>query len=93
MFIDEGRLASRIRHPNVVSTLDVVALEDELCLVMEYVPGESLARLESEAAKRDHYLPIGVAAAVVHGVLQGLHAAHEAGSESDIPPCLSRSVH
>jgi serine/threonine protein kinase len=27
MFLDEARLAARIRHPNVVSTIDVVALE------------------------------------------------------------------
>src|SRR5215472_1827066 len=45
MFLDEARLAARIRHPNVVSTLDVVATEGELFVVMEYVPGESLARL------------------------------------------------
>ncbi len=35
MFLDEARLAARIRHPNVVSTLDVVALEGELFLVMD----------------------------------------------------------
>ncbi|HQK17712.1 MAG TPA: hypothetical protein PLJ27_09660, partial [Polyangiaceae bacterium] len=29
MFIDEARLAARIRHPHVVPTLDVVALEGE----------------------------------------------------------------
>src|SRR5512135_2842494 len=45
MFLDEARLAARIRHPNVVSTLDVVALEGELFIVMDYVEGESLARL------------------------------------------------
>ena len=45
MFLDEARLAARIRHPNVIGTLDVVALaEDELFLVMEYVHGESLCR-------------------------------------------------
>src|SRR5438105_10953531 len=43
MFLDEARLAARIRHPNVVSTLDVVSIDDELFLVMEYVHGESLA--------------------------------------------------
>src|SRR5260221_14338647 len=41
MFIDEARLAGRIPHPNVVSTLDVVAEGAELFLAMEYVPGES----------------------------------------------------
>ncbi|WP_206683421.1 protein kinase, partial [Salmonella enterica] len=30
MFLDEARLASRIHHPNVVSTLDVVNDDGEL---------------------------------------------------------------
>src|SRR5205809_4289494 len=45
MFLDEARLASRIQHPNVVTTLDVVNLPSEVFLVMEYVQGESLSRL------------------------------------------------
>src|SRR5215471_16677482 len=45
MFLDEAMLAARICHPNVVPTLDVVAAENELFLVMEYVQGESLASL------------------------------------------------
>jgi len=52
MFLDEARLAARIQHPNVVSTLDVVALEGELFLVMDYVQGESLARLVRKALER-----------------------------------------
>src|SRR4051794_11205505 len=42
MFLDEGRLVARIHHPNVVQTLDVIATEGEVFLVMEYVFGESL---------------------------------------------------
>ena len=45
MFLDEARLAARIRHPNVVSTLEIVSIEDELFLVMDYVHGDSLGRL------------------------------------------------
>jgi eukaryotic-like serine/threonine-protein kinase len=44
MLLDEARLAARIRHPNVVSTLDVVFEAGELLLVMDYVEGESLSR-------------------------------------------------
>ncbi len=51
MFLDEARLAARIRHPNVVGTLDVVALSGELFLVMEYVQGESFARLMKGRAR------------------------------------------
>ena len=81
MFVDEARLAARVQHPNVVSTLDVVATDGELFLVMEYVRGESLARLQSEAQGRGERIPPRVACAIVIGVLQGLHAAHEAKSE------------
>src|ERR1700712_4018298 len=45
MFIGEARLASRIRHPNVVPTLDVVVDQNDVFLVMEYVPGEALSAL------------------------------------------------
>ena len=54
MFLDEARLCGRIRHPNVVPTLDVVATEGELFLVMEYVAGESLAKLLKTACAAQH---------------------------------------
>ncbi|MEJ7731049.1 MAG: protein kinase [Polyangiaceae bacterium] len=86
MFLDESRIAARIRHPNVVQTTDVIAAGDELFLVMEYVEGESLVRL-----LRAHCRcgvgppPRAVVAAVIHGVLHGLHAAHQARSERGEP--------
>ena len=85
MFLDEARLASRIRHPNVVPTLDVVNLEDELFLVMEYVHGDSLARLQRFARAHNEQIPIEVAVGVINHALHGLHAAHEAKSERGTP--------
>ena len=77
MFIEEARLAARIRHPNVVQTLDVVATEGELFLVLEYVQGESLSQL-LRATRIVGPVPVPIACAIVCGVLNGLHAAHEA---------------
>src|SRR5580765_3279517 len=37
MFLDEARLAARVQHPNVVATIDVVANDGELFLIMDYV--------------------------------------------------------
>jgi serine/threonine protein kinase len=85
MFLDEARLAARIQHPNVVSTLDVVALEGELLLVLEYVHGEALAHLLRAARKTKKPLPLKIVAAIVSGMLHGLHAAHEARSENGDP--------
>ncbi len=85
MFLDEARLAARVRHPNVVSILDVVQLETELFLVLDYVEGESLSRVLRAARKRKEVAPLAVAVAVIEGSLQGLHAAHEAVDEHGRP--------
>ena len=81
MFLDEARLASRIQHPNVVATVDVVEMTGELLLVMEYVAGEALSKLIRAAGRRGDYLPFDIVSASIVGMLHGLHAAHEAKSE------------
>jgi eukaryotic-like serine/threonine-protein kinase len=85
MFVDEARLAARIRHPNVVSILDVVASEGELFLVMELVNGESLAQLLRVARSRGELLRPDVVAGILVGALHGLQAAHDATSELGEP--------
>jgi serine/threonine protein kinase len=85
MLLDEARLAGRISHPNVASVLDVVAEDGELCLVMDYLQGESLARLNAAARARGVVIPPRIACAILCGVLRGLHAAHEACSEQGEP--------
>lgn len=85
MFLDEAKLAARVHHPHVAATLDVVALRGELFLVMEYVQGESLARLMQEASKANRPMPPRVAATIIHQALQGLHAAHEAVDDGGSP--------
>ena len=81
MFTDEARLASRVQHPNVVSTLDVVQRDDELFLVLEYIHGETLAQL----LRRAESVPPAIASAIMSGTLHGLHAAHEATDERGNP--------
>jgi serine/threonine-protein kinase len=85
MFIDEARLASRIRHPNVVATLDVIDSDGEIALVMDYVHGESLAKLSEAAEEREERVPLPIAAAILIDALHGLHAAHEATGEDGRP--------
>jgi eukaryotic-like serine/threonine-protein kinase len=85
MFLDEARLVARIRHPNVVQTIDVVAEGSELFLVMEYVHGESLLKLLQVSAKAGTLVPIPIASAILAATLHGLHEAHEARSETGEP--------
>jgi len=81
MFFDEARLAARIAHPNVVATLDVVAVDDEVFLVMDYVRGASLAQLIRTVRRRAERVQPLIGAGVVSGMLHGLHAAHEARND------------
>ncbi len=85
MFLDEARVASRVRHPNVVATFDVVIEGAEIFLVMDYVPGETLSRLLRISASRRAHVPPAIAVNVALGALAGLHAAHEATTEQGAP--------
>jgi serine/threonine-protein kinase len=85
MFLDEARLVARIRHVNVVATLEVVAEGDDYCIVMEYVPGASLLALLRARQAGGRPMPVAATVAIVCGMLRGLHAAHEARSETGEP--------
>jgi len=81
---DEARIASRVRHPNVVQPLDVVAERGDVLYVMEYVHGVALAQL-LDTARTDTSkpcIPREVTVAVMLDVLSALHAAHEAKDET-----------
>ena len=82
MFIDEARIAARVRHPNVVQTLDVGAIDGELFVVMDYVVGEPLSRLFRGASASGKLLDPGLVARIMVDVLHGLHAAHDAKNEA-----------
>jgi serine/threonine-protein kinase len=85
MFLDEARLAARIRHPNVVSTIDIGSGEGGMFLVMEYVNGESLATLIKDAILRGERVPTFLALRIVIDALYGLHAAHTATDDNGTP--------
>jgi eukaryotic-like serine/threonine-protein kinase len=70
----EAWLGSHVRHPNVVPVLDLVDASGKLFLVMEFVLGDTMARL----LRKSGMMPVNVAVAVLSDVLYGLHAAHTA---------------
>jgi serine/threonine-protein kinase len=86
MFLDEARLAARIRHMNVVPTLDISdSPGDGYFLVMEYIEGNHLGALLGRAAKRGERLPQPFVCRVLIDALQGLGAAHHLTDEGGKP--------
>ena len=82
MFLDEARLAFQIAHPNVCAVVDFGEAGGEYYLAMEYLVGESLARLMNRCAKAPDALGSAPAvfrlARIVADACAGLHAAHSA---------------
>jgi eukaryotic-like serine/threonine-protein kinase len=85
MFLDEARIAARIHHPNVVPILEVGASPVGYYLVMEYIEGDTLARLLARAASTGKKLPVPIALRVAIDMLSGLHAAHELHDDQNQP--------
>lgn len=84
MFLDEARLAARIRHPNVVATLDVED-DEHLYIVMEYVEGDRLLAFLRHSAKTGEKIAPAIATRVAMDTLSALHAAHELTDDDGSP--------
>ncbi|HJK95042.1 MAG TPA: serine/threonine-protein kinase [Polyangiaceae bacterium LLY-WYZ-15_(1-7)] len=76
MFLDEARLAARLNHPNVVQTYEVGDVEGLHFLTMEYLEGQSLARVLRHLRRLEQPMPLAVGVRLFIEVLDGLQYAH-----------------
>jgi len=75
-FITEARAASRLNHPNSVAVIDFGKTEDgQLYLVMEFLRGKDLARIQYEEGP----LQFRRIASILRQVLAALSEAHHLG--------------
>jgi eukaryotic-like serine/threonine-protein kinase len=75
-FIREVRVASTIRHPNVIRVFGAGEREDGVpYMVLEFLFGESIGEL----LRRDGSVELGFALPLLHKAASGLAAAHRAG--------------
>jgi serine/threonine protein kinase len=83
-FRREAEIASRLRHPNVITIYDFGRAQDGTCYyVMELLEGESLR----EQVKRDGPMSLRRAVDVIEQACRGLAHAHEQGAvHRDIKP-------
>jgi eukaryotic-like serine/threonine-protein kinase len=74
MFLDEGRIAARLSHPNLCPVFELGQDRGELFLVMDYLDGVAWEVLAA-AAPRDRR-GLALAAGVLAQACDGLHHAH-----------------
>ncbi|HEY1433984.1 MAG TPA: protein kinase [Thermoanaerobaculia bacterium] len=68
-------LARKVTHENVCRVYDLVEIEGEEFVSMEYLPGKTLKELE----EREKTLALGRGLAIAKGICNGLAAAHRIG--------------
>lgn len=71
----EARLAANLHHPRVVAVHDLLLVDEQPVVVMEYVDGESLATLIRRTGASDVVSTIGIG----RDIALALTAAHAAG--------------
>ncbi len=76
-FLNEARVASRLSHPNVVQIMDVGQEDGRYYIAMELVRGISLSGLLERLQARGEQLAPSLVGFIAHGLLDGLHHAHE----------------
>lgn len=74
-FRDEAEALARLAHPNVVRMQTSFAWGRDLCIVLDYIEGDSLADLLARSGP----LPVPRAIELIKGVLDGLDHAHQNG--------------
>ncbi|MBI4862435.1 MAG: protein kinase, partial [Candidatus Riflebacteria bacterium] len=74
-FLEEGRILSRVRHPNIIEIHDLDELQGHPFLVCEFMEGGSLKDLLAKRPK----LPLDEVTLIVLDCLSGLAACHDRG--------------
>lgn len=76
MFQDEARLAARLNHPNIVQSHEVGSDGGQPFIVMEYLDGQALARVQQRSRHLNSRFPLEMELFILCQVLEGLEYAH-----------------
>lgn len=75
--VDEGLLAARLNHANIVQILDLGRLGPDYFIAMEYVEGPDLRDVLQRARSKGFLIPVPIATHILWQVARGLAYAHE----------------
>lgn len=86
-FEREADVVRKLRHRNIVHMMDYVVEDETPCLIMDYIPGPTLAQYMKHLHEHDKHIPLEVVAKLLHSIASALDYAHKQGIiHRDIKP-------
>ncbi|MBX3275901.1 MAG: serine/threonine protein kinase [Sandaracinaceae bacterium] len=76
MFVEEAKIAGRLRHANVTRIFELGKIDGTHFIAMEYVFGKDLLQIRKRLEEQGRRMPAAMAAWIVASVLAGLDYAH-----------------
>lgn len=81
MLMDEAKICSLLNHENIASVVEVVEVEGQLGLILQYVDGVDLGRLKRFARETRQDFSLEASVHIVREILEGLDYAHNIKDE------------
>lgn len=85
MFQDEAHVLSSLNHPNIPQVYDLGYADGHWYLVIEHVPGHTLAELWAAAGRANVSMPLEAIVSALEQLCDALHHAHERCDEEGRP--------
>jgi serine/threonine protein kinase len=76
MFMNEAKLATKLKHPNIVDIFDQGESDGTYYLAMEFIHGEDLRGIAQQADAVHKRPPMAIVVRIIIDTLAGLHYAH-----------------
>ncbi len=85
MFMNEAKLATKLKHPNIVDIFDQGESDGTYYLAMEFIHGEDLRGIAQQADAVHKRPPMAIVVRIIIDTLAGLHYAHTLADDDGSP--------
>ncbi len=84
-FIDEGRLARYLKHPNIAQVYELGRISGTYFIAFEYVPGPTVQQLVKQCIAHVGPIPVAVTLDIIGQLCEALDHAHNLCDELGLP--------
>lgn len=92
MFLTEGEIALRMRHPAIIMALELGTVSNQHYMSMEYFPGKTLAQFMIELRKRKQTLNLPEKLYIVKQITEALQYMHEFSDYGESIEIIHRDI-